>query len=178
MINARSESVADKPAFRSAFARRRCLVLVDGFYEWQQHGVPKGGKKQPYRIRRRDGQPFAFAGLWESWKGPKGGPELDQPLETATIVTTDANEVLKPLHHRMPVILAPEDYDAWMNPETPKDAAEALLRPCPEDWLEAYPVSTRVNNVRNEDASLVEPAEPQEAEPAAAEEKSRQPRLL
>jgi putative SOS response-associated peptidase YedK len=91
-------------------------------------------------------------------------------------VTTDANEVLKPLHHRMPVILAPEDYDAWLDTETPKEAAEALLRPCPEDWLEAYPVSTRVNNVRNEDASLVEPAEPQEAEPAA--EKSRQPRLL
>lgn len=178
MINARSESVADKPAFRSAFARRRCLVLVDGFYEWQQHGVPKGGKKQPYRIRRRDGQPFAFAGLWESWKGPKGGPELDQPLETATIVTTDANEVLKPLHHRMPVILAPEDYDAWMNPETPKDAAEALLRPCPEDWLEAYPVSTRVNNVRNEDASLVEPVRLQEAEAEPVTEKSRQPRLL
>ena len=115
MINARSESVAEKPAFRSAFARRRCLVLVDGFYEWQQHGVPKGGKKQPFRIRRRDGQPFAFAGLWESWKGPKGGPALEHPLETATIVTTDANRVLKPLHDRMPVILAPEDYDAWLD---------------------------------------------------------------
>jgi putative SOS response-associated peptidase YedK len=175
MINARSESVAEKPAFRSAFARRRCLVLVDGFYEWQQHGVPKGGKKQPFRIRRRDGQPFAFAGLWESWKGPKGGPALEHPLETATIVTTDANSVLKPLHDRMPVILAPEDYDAWLDSETPKEVAEALLRPCPEEWLEVYPVSTRVNSVRNEDASLVEPLE---EEPAAVEKQPRQPRLL
>ena len=145
---------------------------MDGFYEWQQHGVPKGGKKQPFRIRRRDGQPFAFAGLWESWKGPKGGPALEHPLETATIVTTDANGVLKPLHDRMPVILAPEDYDAWLDPETPKEAAEALLRPCPEDWLEAYPVSTRVNSVRNEDASLVEPLE---EEPAAAAEQPGSP---
>jgi len=157
MINARAESVAEKPAFRTAFARRRCLIPADGFYEWQQHGVPKGGKKQPFRIRRKDGQPFAFAGLWESWKGPKGGPPLDQPLETATIITTEANGVLKPLHERMPVILDPADYDLWLDPEAPKEAAESLLRPCPDDWLEAYPVSTRVNSVRNEDPACVEP---------------------
>lgn len=182
MINARSESVAEKPSFRSAFARRRCLVPADGFYEWQQH-VPKGAKKQPFRIRRRDRQPFAFAGLWETWKGPKGGPALDHPLETVTIVTTTANGVLKPLHERMPVILAEDDYAAWLDPETSGEAAGALLRPCPEDWLEAYPVSTRVNSVRNDDPSCVDLVEGAgvaagtagSAEPAP---EPRQPKLL
>ncbi|EWY39813.1 hypothetical protein N825_04730 [Skermanella stibiiresistens SB22] len=173
MINARSESVVEKPSFRTAFARRRCLVVADGFYEWRQHapkGTPKDAKKQPFRIRRHDHKPFALAGLWETWKGPKGGEPLDKPLETVTIVTTTANAVLKPLHDRMPVILSADDYAEWLDPATSVEAAERLLRPCPEDWLEAYPVSTRVNSVRNDDASLVEPvAIPGEGEAPAAE---------
>ena len=108
MINARGETIAEKPAFRAAFARRRCLVLADGFFEWKKVGQ----QKQPYYFRLQDEQPFAFAGLWERWRGPAGsdGP----PLESCTIVTTLANELCRPLHERMPVILEPADYDRWL----------------------------------------------------------------
>jgi hypothetical protein len=104
LINARSETAADKPAFRKAFRDRRCLILTDGFYEWQK----LDGRKQPYYIRRREGKPFAFAGLWDRWN--KG----EQPLESCTILTTDANELMRPLHDRMPVILDPADFDRWL----------------------------------------------------------------
>jgi putative SOS response-associated peptidase YedK len=163
MINARGESVAEKASFRNAFRKRRCLVPADGFYEWRQPSgsdgakTAKGAKKQPYRIVRRDRQPFAFAGLWEVWHGPKGGNRIEPPLETATIITTTANAVLKPLHDRMPVILDPADYALWLDPDAPAEAAESLLRPCPEDWLEIYPVSTQVNSVRNQDESCIAP---------------------
>ena len=149
LINARAETVTSKPAFRAAFAKRRCLVPADGFYEWQKR---EGSKlKQPMLIRRRDGAPFAFAGLWESWRGPDG------EVQTCTIVTTEANAVLSPIHNRMPVVLEPGAYDRWLDPEQP--SAELLL-PCPDEWLEAFPVSTQVNNVRNDAAELIEPLNP------------------
>jgi putative SOS response-associated peptidase YedK len=154
MINARAENIATKPAFRAAFRQRRALVLADGFYEWKKL---EGGRKQPVLIRRRDRQPFAFAGLWESWRRPDG------PLETCTIVTTEANELAAQIHNRMPVILDPTDHGAWLDAQRP--GGEALLRPCPADELEAVPVSTRVNSPRNDDAALLEP----KGEPLAAQ---------
>jgi putative SOS response-associated peptidase YedK len=163
MINARAETLAEKPAFRSALKHRRCLIPADGFYEWRRD--PGGGPKQPFRIVMRDGEPFALAGLWEVWKEPREAPSdpapLDQPLESATIVTTAANAVLRDLHDRMPVILAELDWDAWLDPAVPPEAALALLKPCPEDWLDRYPVSTRVNSVRNDDPTLIEPVKEQ-----------------
>jgi putative SOS response-associated peptidase YedK len=148
MINARSETVADRPAFRSAFRKRRCLIPASGFYEWQK----TGGKKQPYYIRTRNGQPFVFAGLWESWS--RG----EEPVESCTIVTTEANDLMRPLHDRMPVILHREDYDRWLDTGL-QDASKLmpLLVPYSGDDLTAYAVSTRVNNARNEDARCVEP---------------------
>jgi putative SOS response-associated peptidase YedK len=158
MINARAEGIAGKPAFRAAFRQRRALVPADGFYEWKRM---EGGRKQPMLVRRRDRRPFAFAGLWESWRGPDGAP-----LETMTIVTTEPNGLMAGIHDRMPVILGEDDHEAWLDPGRPGGAA--LLRPCPAGWLEAVPVSTRVNSPRNDDAALVEP-EPEPAdEPEAA----------
>lgn len=159
MINARAESVADKPAFRTAFRQRRCLIPIDGFYEWQ--ALEGGKRKQPYAIRRRDRAPMALAGLWERWPGPKGQSLPPQPLQTATIVTTTANAVLKPLHDRMPVVLAPSDWDLWLDERAPLPMVQDLLRPAPDDALEAYPVSTRVNNVRNDDESCIVPIDAQ-----------------
>ncbi|HYH18349.1 MAG TPA: SOS response-associated peptidase [Azospirillum sp.] len=152
MINARGETLADKPAFRSAFRHRRCLVPADGFYEWKA----AGRRKQPYLIRRRDGRPLAFAGLWERWPGPKGDP-LPQPLETVTIVTTAAGGVVADLHERMPVMLNPADWPLWLDPQAPLPAVETLLRPAPDPALEAVPVSTRVNDVRNDDDTCIVP---------------------
>jgi putative SOS response-associated peptidase YedK len=145
MINARAEGIESKSAFRAAFTARRCLVPADGFYEWQK---VEGGK-QPMLIRLRSSELFAFAGLWETWRGPEG------PVETCTIVTTEPNAVTASIHNRMPVILSPTDYDRWLDPSQP--GAQELLRPCPDDWLEAYPVSTRVNTPRNDAADLIEP---------------------
>ena len=150
LINARAEGIAEKPAFRDAFAKRRCFVPADGFYEWRE--LP-GGRKQPYRIRRPDGAPFAFAGLWEQWRGPEGR------VLSFTIVTTEANDRLRPIHGRMPVVLAPEDFATWLDAATPAQAALALLRPCPDGWLVAEPVGPRVNNVKNDDSTCWEPPE-------------------
>jgi putative SOS response-associated peptidase YedK len=150
LINARAETVAEKPAFRGAFRERRALVPADGFYEWRKR--EGGGPKQPLLIRRRDGEPFAFAGLWEHWRGPEG------EVETCTILTTEANAALAPIHDRMPVILDPASYDRWLDPAQPR--AEELLQPCPDEWLEAFPVSTRVNNVRNDVVELIAPMNP------------------
>jgi putative SOS response-associated peptidase YedK len=146
LINARADTVATKPAFRAAFKRRRCLIVADGFYEWQQQDG-----KQPYLIRLRTGRPFAFAGLWERWE--KGS----EPVESCTIITTDANDLLGRLHDRMPVILPPENYDRWLMPEQDPQTLAAMLRPYPDDELVAYPVSPVVNNPRNDRPECVEP---------------------
>lgn len=157
LINARGENVCEKPAFRAAMKRRRCLIPADGFYEWKAFG----GRKQPYFVRARSGAPFAFAGLWETWTGPNG-----EEMETAAIVTTKANRLLSPLHDRMPVILAPEAYDLWLDcANVDPLTASALITPAPEHLLEAYPVSTEVNRTANDNARLVEPVE-LDSEPA------------
>ena len=146
MINARGETVASKPAFRSAFKSRRCLILADGFYEWQK----RGAKKQPYCIGLSSGQPFAFAGLWEHWRRD------DQTIESCTIITTGANELMEPLHDRMPVILPPPRYAQWLDPKSVGSDLETLLEPYPANEMAAYPVSTVVNNPRNDMPECVE----------------------
>lgn len=146
MINARSETVSEKPSFRAAFRHRRCLVLADGFYEWQR-GSPTGQrrsqeKKQPYYIRMKNEQPFAFAGLWEHWQGP-GGSVID----SCTHLTTEPNELVRPLHDRMPVILKPENYELWLDPGIQQpEQLQPLLSPYPSEEMVAFPVSTQVNN--------------------------------
>lgn len=149
MINARAETVAEKPAFRSAFRKRRCLIPASGFYEWKK----TGGRKQPHYIRRRDGAPLAFAGLWERW-----APEGEAPLETCAIVTTDANDLLAAVHDRMPVILSPAAYDAWLDPGADPGRLRALLAPSPPGDLEMYPIGLLVNNPRIDDPRLIVPA--------------------
>ena len=149
LINARAETVGEKPAFRAALRARRCLVLADGFYEWQKLGT----RKQPHHIRMRDGRPFAFAGLWERWTPAEG-----DPVESCTIITTLPNEVVAPIHDRMPVILAPADLDRWLDPGVRDPAAvAALLRPYPAGDMTAYPVSLRVNSPGADDPSCVVP---------------------
>ncbi len=147
-INARGETVAEKPSFRSAFKRRRCLIVADGFYEWKK----KGKVKQPYYIHLKGKKPFAFAGLWECWeKGSEG------PVESCTIVTTEANDLLKELHERMPVILSPADYALWLDPKTEgKEAIHPLIRPYFQGEMAFYPVSTRVNSPKNNDPACIE----------------------
>jgi putative SOS response-associated peptidase YedK len=149
LINARVESAADKPAFRSAFKFRRCLVPADGFYEWKK---TEGKKKQPYLVRNADGTPFAFAGLWESWKGPEG-----ETLESCTILTTDANDLTREIHDRMPVILKSEDYDLWLDPEV-KDPKllKPLLQPYPSEDMKVEPVSSKVNKASYDAPDCVE----------------------
>jgi putative SOS response-associated peptidase YedK len=148
MINARAETAAQRPAFRDAMRRRRCLIPADGFYEWQKQ---EGGKrKQPYLIRMKGDRPFGFAGLWESWG--RG----DEPLETFTILTTSPNELVAPIHDRMPVIIAPEDYDRWLNPRFAASDVTDLLRPYPAGEMQVQPVGTQVNNPRNDDPSCAE----------------------
>jgi putative SOS response-associated peptidase YedK len=170
LINARAETVAEKPAYRRAFAKRRCIIPADGFYEWkvvEPPATPKGRpKKQPRFIHRRDDEPMAFAGLWEVWKVPEGGV-LDASLEGAVedgwlrscvIVTTDANHLLAPVHDRMPVVLPASAWDRWLDPaESDPAALGALLRPAPDDWFDVYPVSTRVNRAANNDPELLAP---------------------
>jgi len=146
MINARAETVADKPAYRDAFKHRRCLIPTDGFYEWQL-GKPR---KQPYFIHRKDGAPFAFAGLWEHW-------ELeDLKIDSCTIVVTGANKLIAPIHDRMPVIITPECFEPWLDPQQDKATLLSLLKPCPEKDLEAYPIGLKVNQPGNNDPSLTE----------------------
>jgi putative SOS response-associated peptidase YedK len=146
-INARAESVATAPAFREALQRRRCLVPVNGFYEWKR--LPDGGK-QPYHIGMRDGSPFALAGLWERWK--KGA----EPIESFTIITGEPNSLTAALHDRMPVILEPDHWDAWL---TAKDTSAplAMLQPFPAQLMAAYPVSPKVGNVKNDTPDLMQP---------------------
>lgn len=147
-INARAEEAALKPAFREALKRRRCLVPADAFYEWQ---CLNAKTKQPYAIALKSGEPYAFAGLWERWQ-PRDG----QALETFTILTTDPNEVMEHLHNRMPVILESRDYARWLEPADLTRPPIDLLRPYSAEKMEAWPVSDRVGNVRNNDLSLLE----------------------
>ena len=147
-INARSETVADKPAFREAFARRRCLVLADGFYEWGG----ERGHKQPFRVTRTDDQPFAMAGLWESW-GDNGAQR-----ETVTILTTDSNETIAPIHDRMPVMLEPAEEADWLAAED-HESLLTQLDPYPDEITRAYPISTAVNDPSNDSPDVIEPVE-------------------
>jgi putative SOS response-associated peptidase YedK len=149
MINARCETLAEKPAYRDAFRRRRCLVLADGWYEWQ----PAPGGKQPWFVRLRDPRPIAFAGLWERWKDPAG--EL---LESCTIVTTDASESIRKIHDRMPVVLPEQSWDRWMDPAySDTDALSKTLGPYDPKALKAWTVSRQVNAPKNQGAKLIEP---------------------
>lgn len=151
MINARAEGLLQKPAFRRAFERRRCIVPADGFYEWRS--VPGERRKRPCYIYRRDGEPLAFAGLWEHWVGPEG-----DELRTCTIVTTEANATVAPLHDRMPVLLAPAAWERWLDPELHDvDELAPLLVPAPEGLLTWYEVSPEVGDVRNEGPHLLRP---------------------
>ncbi|MBX6327735.1 MAG: SOS response-associated peptidase [Pseudolabrys sp.] len=149
LYNARGETVLTKPAFRAAMKRRRCLIPADGFYEWQAGR----GSRQPYYVRARSGALMAFAGLWDSWVGPNG-----EELDGAAIITTASNRTLTHVHARMPAILPPEAFEPWLDCAA-VDAASAwsLLAPAPEDLLEAYAISTAVNRVTNDDASLLRP---------------------
>jgi putative SOS response-associated peptidase YedK len=157
LINARGESVNEKPAFRAAMKRRRCLLPADGFYEWRAGGP----RKQPYFVRAKTGAPLAFAGLWETWIGPNG-----EELDTAAIVTTTANRTLASIHGRMPVIVPPETFSLWLDgANVDAMTASALIVPAPENLLEVFPVSAEVNRAANDSPNLVEPAA---AEPVPA----------
>ncbi len=152
MINARSETLAEKPSFRKPLRAQRCLVLADGFYEWQK---PSGqSRKVPYYIHFKSRRPFAFAGLWDRWRRPTGGALL-----SCTIITTPSNALLSPIHHRMPAILKPEAFAFWLKEQT-VTAADALkhLSPYPSDEMEAYPVGTRVNKVTHDGPDCITPA--------------------
>jgi len=151
LINARGDSVNDKPAFKNAMKRRRCLFPADGFYEWRS----EAGRKQPYFARPKAGGPIAFAGLWETWMGPNG-----EEMETAAIVTTDANPEMAVIHHRAPVIVPQAAFDFWLDPNVDAKTAAAVIVPAPAGTMEVYPVSPDVNRVANDVPMLMEPYRP------------------
>ena len=152
MINARAETVADKPSFRAAFRQRRCLVLADGFYEWRKD--PGRTAKTPLYIRLKSGKPFAFAGLWESWRAPD-----DATIYSCNIITTEPNSLVAKVHNRMPVILEQEAYDVWLDPaEQSPDRLDVWLKPYPAERMTAYPVSRFVNNPSNDAPECIVPA--------------------
>jgi putative SOS response-associated peptidase YedK len=154
MINARAETVTEKASYRNAFKKRRCLVVADGFYEWQN----TGDAKRPMYIRLKSGKPFGFAGLYEVWKSPEG-----KELTTCTIITTEANELMKPIHERMPVIIPAELLDKWLDPAIEgKEQLLDMLRPYPAGEMEAYPVSKRVNSPRNNSPECIKKLGPDE----------------
>ncbi len=158
MINARAETVAVRAAYRDALVRRRCIIPADAFYEWQQ--------RRPFAVRQRDGKPMAFAGLWEVWRGPSQDSE-ESVVRSCVIITTAANSLLAPIHNRMPVVLDPSAWDEWLDPDyRDVDGLQGLLVPAPPAQFELWPVSTRVNNVRNDGPELLERLDP----PAAAPE--------
>lgn len=151
MINARAETLAEKPAFRAAFRRRRCLIPATGFYEWRQD--PNGKSKTPMHIHLTGNRPFAFAGLWESWNGPDGSNIL-----SCTIITTSPNPLMAAIHNRMPVILPPSAYEQWLDPgEPPAGGLLALLQPYPQEHMAAYPVSKMVNSPANDSPECIIP---------------------
>ncbi len=162
MINARAESVRSKRSFSDAYKSRRCLVIADGFYEWVE---TDDGEKQPYRVAFADDRPFAMAGLYEEWTPPTqqtgladfgaGGDTTPETVTSFTIITTEPNELIADLHHRMAVILSPDEEQKWLTADP--DTAEPLLDPYPDDELQAYPISTRVNSPANDDRSIIEP---------------------
>lgn len=149
MINARSETAAEKPMFRAAFRRRRCLIPGDGFYEWKRAGK----SKEAFHIQLRDGAPLAFAGLWESWQ-----PDESQPkIESCTVLTTEPNDLMCEIHDRMPVILPPAAYEQWLDPDREEvEELQALLHPFPTDAMVAEPVGSYVNNARHEGPQCLE----------------------
>jgi putative SOS response-associated peptidase YedK len=154
LINARAEDAAEKPAFKAAFRYRRCLVPADGFYEWKK--VER--KRQPYFIGSADKKPFAFAGLWERWKGPQG-----DTIESCTILTTDSNDLVQPIHDRMPLILKVEDHDLWLDPAVQKpEDLQHLLKPYPSEQMTGHPVSPNVNKAAYESADCIEPVAAEE----------------
>lgn len=149
MFNARAETLASSPVFRGAFRRRRCLVPVDSFFEWRREGTVR----QPFRIVRADGRPLALAGLWSGWRDP----ETEEVRRTFTIVTTTPNDLMRPIHNRMPVVVPFDAWDRWLDPALPDlGELQGLLVPAPDEDLEAYPVSRAVNNVRNDGPELIE----------------------
>jgi putative SOS response-associated peptidase YedK len=154
LINARAESLTEKPAFSDAYLDRRCLIVGDGFYEW--HGKP--GTRQPYYYRLGDGGVFGMAALWERWTPRSRSAEAAEnaPVESCTIVTTQANGLVRVVHDRMPVILDPRDYQLWLG-ALDLEELSGLLRPCPDDWLVSYAVSSHVNDVRHDDPICIEP---------------------
>ncbi|NEQ33281.1 MAG: SOS response-associated peptidase [Leptolyngbya sp. SIO4C5] len=155
LINARCETAHEKPSFRSAFRRRRCLVVADGFYEW--HRAKERQTKQPYYFHLRDRPPFAFAGLWEQWQND------DQTIHSCTLLTTAPNELLATVHNRMPVILPADAYDPWLDPQEQRvEVLQPLLTPYAAAEMQGYPVSTQVNNPSHETAACIEPLDLQE----------------
>jgi putative SOS response-associated peptidase YedK len=171
LINARAETVSEKPSFRTPFKRRRCLIIADGFFEWQKIG----GEKQPFYIHLKSGKPYAFAGLFDVWDSP------DESITSCTLITTEANELMQPIHERMPVILNREAADLWIatNQQEPKDLLD-LLKPYPADLMEAYAVSKLVNSPRNNQPDCIEPLQPgrinQSATPASSGKLRLQPK--
>lgn len=151
MINARAETVDEKPAFRTVFRRRRCLIPADGFYEWQ--ATPSHRLKQPWYIALKERQPMALAGLWDQWHRPEG-----DIMESCTIIVTKANELMRPIHERMPVILPEAVWQTWLDPDhTDPSTLKALLRPYPPEGMRAWPVKTQVNNPNNDAPACIEP---------------------
>jgi putative SOS response-associated peptidase YedK len=167
LINARAETINEKPAFRNAMKRRRCLFPADGFYEWKTDG----GRKRPFVARPKTGGPMAFAGLWETWTGPNG-----EEVETAAIVTTEANAEMGAIHHRAPVIVSPEQFDFWLDCANinEQDAASLFVR-APEGSMEVYEISTAVNRVANDSPELLKPYD-SSTEPAPQPDKPKAPR--
>jgi putative SOS response-associated peptidase YedK len=160
MINLRAETVREKPTWQRTLAKRRCIIPVDGFYEWQDQG--KGRRKQPFYITSRDGQPLALAGLWSTWRDPAAAKEGgdDDELWTCTILTTTANRLMASVHQRMPVILPPESWDGWLDPDNHDvERLAALLAPAPEELLTLWPVDPAVSNPRNNRPELLRPLE-------------------
>jgi putative SOS response-associated peptidase YedK len=159
LFNARAETIDTKPSFREAFIQRRAVVLADGFLEWQHHA---GGRGQPHYFHRADGQPLAFAGLWETWHPPASPDGIDTTVQSCTIVTTTAGGDMDAIHDRMPVLLERESLDVWLDPSTTdREELLALLRPGPGGTLVHHPVDPRAGNVRNDDPQIVEPVEAQ-----------------
>jgi len=151
MINARAETVAEKPSYRAALKRRRCLIAADGFYEWQRIG----GRRRPHFIQMHDRGPFAFAGLWESWEGAD-----HSAVESCTLLTTEPNQLVRPIHDRMPVILAPDDYRLWLDPAVQEfRSIRPLLRPYPAEQMRAHGVGTLVNSPANDEPQCIEPVD-------------------